>query len=273
MSCVFCEIVNKGLPATIVNENDSCIAFTPLEIEVDGHLVVIHKEHYSDLMDIPAETLSTLMKFVKETCNNIAERFGFSGFNLLHASGASAQQSVNHFHIHILPRKENDSIDAWPNLSGGTNIYIAEKKSRISLSPAKDDDFDFAFETKKQAMGPHIVQKWGWDDDVQKGFHSNYWNSKPWLIISINGEKAGTVSIEQKDDHIRFGEFYILDRFRNQGIGTQVLKEACEQADRNNLPIRLEYLKWNPVGSLYKRFGFKQISENEIHYFMERVPR
>jgi ribosomal protein S18 acetylase RimI-like enzyme len=52
-----------------------------------------------------------------------------------------------------------------------------------------------------------------------------------------------------------------------------VLSEFLKDCDRSNRAVQLEYLKWNPVGSLYKRHGFEVVSENKIHYFMVREPR
>ena len=48
---------------------------------------------------------------------------------------------------------------------------------------AKDSDYNFAFEIKKQAIGPHITSKWGWDEEFQLNIHHQRWNEKPWLII------------------------------------------------------------------------------------------
>jgi GNAT superfamily N-acetyltransferase len=88
------------------------------------------------------------------------------------------------------------------------------------------------------------------------------------------GEKAiGTVSIHDRSDFIRFGEFYLLSSFRKKGLGSMILSEFLKDCDRSNRAVQLEYLKWNPVGSLYKRHGFDVVSENEIHYFMVREPR
>jgi hypothetical protein len=52
-----------------------------------------------------------------------------------------------------------------------------------------------------------------------------------------------------------------------------ILRDFCLECDKSHRAARLEHLKWNPVGSLYKRHGFEVISENDIHYFMERMPR
>jgi len=142
----------------------------------------------------------------------------------------------------------------------------------ISLREAIPEDCDFAFKAKKQAMRATIESKWGWDDDFQLSLHEQRWGEKPWFIIEENGQAIGTVSLHHIDnDTLRFGEFYLLDSHRNKGIGTVVLKDILKDCDAKGLKVILEYLHWNPVGSLYKRHGFKVTSENDIHYFMERV--
>lgn len=123
MKCVFCEIADGKAQAHIVEENEDCIAIVPLDVEVDGHLIIVPKRHYEGIVDIPSDLLSSLMAFVKEVCLGLKDCRKFDGFNLLNASGLAAQQSVPHFHIHILPRNENDGINAWPELPGGRNIY------------------------------------------------------------------------------------------------------------------------------------------------------
>lgn len=123
MNCVFCEIAGGRALAHIVEETDDCIAIVPLDIQVDGHLLVLPKKHYNGIVDIPSEILDKLMKFVKQLCLDLKINRKFDGFNILNASGSAAQQSVPHFHIHILPRNESDGINAWPALPGGRNIY------------------------------------------------------------------------------------------------------------------------------------------------------
>lgn len=143
----------------------------------------------------------------------------------------------------------------------------------IVVTEATEKHFEFAFEAKKQAMGPHITAKWGWDEDYQLSVHKQRWSEKPWFVITVGGELAGTVSIHYLEEHVRFGEFYLLDKFRNRGIGTKILQKFVSECDRQCKKAVLEYLKWNRVGSLYKRNGFKIIRENDIHYFMCREPR
>jgi len=144
---------------------------------------------------------------------------------------------------------------------------------KISLRETEQEDYLFTYSVKKQALGSHIKAKWEWNEAYQQETHLKKWTEKPWLIIVVDGLDVGTVSIEYIENHIRFGEFYLLDQFRNRGIGTKVLMTLLDTADETSQEVFLEYLKWNPVGSLYKRCGFEIIDENDIHYFMKRIPQ
>jgi GNAT superfamily N-acetyltransferase len=142
----------------------------------------------------------------------------------------------------------------------------------ISLRPAEQSDFDFCFHAKREAMGPYICARWGWDNQFQLDVHRRRWSERPWSVICNGDEPIGTVSVEWTDTHLRIGEFYLLKEMQRKGIGTNVLQSILQEADVRGLPAKLEHLKWNPVGSLYKRHGFEVVEENEIHYFLIRKP-
>jgi GNAT superfamily N-acetyltransferase len=143
---------------------------------------------------------------------------------------------------------------------------------KVVPRPAQERDFDFAFEAKKDALGPHVSAKWGWNDDFQRQLHRQRWAEKPWQILLLGDRTIGTVSVDWRPTHMQFGEFYLLSEFRARGVGTTVLRGVLSQADLKGVETRLEYLKWNPVGSLYQRHGFRITSESEIHFFASRSP-
>lgn len=143
---------------------------------------------------------------------------------------------------------------------------------QFTLRPALDDDLAFAFDAKRNAMGAHIAARWGWDEKLQLEHHRSRWASKPWKIITLGTTPVGTVSINWEPTHMQFGEFYILDTYRNRGLGAQVLTNAVTEADQKRVETKLEYLKWNPVASLYARHGFKVVGESETHYYLARLP-
>lgn len=116
--CIFCKIINGEVPSMKVYEDEDTCAFMDIAADADGHLCVIPKAHCESILDCDEQTLMHLMNTVKKVSEHLTKNCGYSGINLLNASGKSAGQSVGHFHIHIIPRKENDGLDTWPKLPG-----------------------------------------------------------------------------------------------------------------------------------------------------------
>ena len=116
----------------IVFEDDSTLAFLDVAKDVDGHIVAIPKRHFKSILDCDSETLFAVMQTVKTVSKHLTDDCGYEGVNLLNASDESAGQSVPHFHIHMIPRKRGDGIDAWPRFNGAKEdleeIYKRVKK-------------------------------------------------------------------------------------------------------------------------------------------------
>ena len=116
--CIFCKIASGEIPCMKVYEDNFTLAFMDIAKDVDGHILVVPKKHFKNILDCDEETLYAVMKTVRTVSNHLTEQCGFDGVNLLNASDESAGQSVPHLHIHIIPRKRNDGIDAWPRFEG-----------------------------------------------------------------------------------------------------------------------------------------------------------
>ena len=116
--CIFCKIAAGEVPSRKIFEDEHTLAFLDIAGDVDGHILVIPKKHVKSILDCDGETLERVMGTVKTVAGNLVENCGYDGVNLLNASGESAGQSVPHFHIHIIPRKAGDGIDAWPKFEG-----------------------------------------------------------------------------------------------------------------------------------------------------------
>lgn len=136
MDCIFCKIVSGQVPCMKVYENENTLVFMDIAGDVDGHMVAVPKKHIENILDCDTEILNQLMLAVKKVSNHCVENCDFDGVNLLNASGKSAGQSVPHFHIHIIPRKENDEIDAWPKFDGAKE-ELSAVWSRINLIKKK----------------------------------------------------------------------------------------------------------------------------------------
>lgn len=117
-NCIFCKLVNGKAPLMKVYEDEYTLAFMDIAADVDGHICVIPKLHCESILDCDGETLSCLMNTVKKVSEHLTKNCGYEGVNLLNASGKAADQSVDHFHIHIIPRTFGDGLDTWPKLPG-----------------------------------------------------------------------------------------------------------------------------------------------------------
>ncbi len=112
-SCIFCKIIKGELEVKKVYETDSILAFIPKDQVSKGHTLVIPKEHYENIFEIPKKKLEEVMEASKILSKKLQEELKATGVNLLHASGKDAQQSVFHFHVHVVPRYPNDGLDLW----------------------------------------------------------------------------------------------------------------------------------------------------------------
>lgn len=131
-NCIFCKIIKGDIPSYKIYEDEYTYAFLDIANDVEGHTLVVPKKHVTNILDCDEETLAHLMNAVKKICNHYVDDLRYDGCNLLNASGQAAQQSVFHFHIHIIPRKNNDGVDAFPHFDG-TNKDLKEVCDFLTL--------------------------------------------------------------------------------------------------------------------------------------------
>ena len=106
--CIFCQIVEKKIPSQILFENDTNLAFLDIFPISKGHTIVIPKNHYNNLEDIPVIELADLYKVVKNISSIIYKKLKIDGYNILQNNFAAAGQVINHFHVHLIPRSRED---------------------------------------------------------------------------------------------------------------------------------------------------------------------
>lgn len=109
--CIFCEIIKGNIPCYKVYEDNDCIAFLDISQATIGHTLVVPKNHYKNILDIDDELSSKLFKVVSELSKKICKALNVENVNIVNNNGALAGQSVEHFHIHIIPRYENDGFN------------------------------------------------------------------------------------------------------------------------------------------------------------------
>ena len=129
-NCIFCKIVVGQMPCSKLLEDDDTLAFMDIYPANDGHCHVIAKEHYPTLFDIGDQTLAAVSRFRQQSRLGGQPGAIAGRIDLVQANGPGAQQSVAHFHIHVLPRKQGDDLKLnWGAKSADpkTIAPIAEK--------------------------------------------------------------------------------------------------------------------------------------------------
>jgi histidine triad (HIT) family protein len=108
--CLFCQIVAGEIPAQVVAQDERTLSFMDIYPGSRGHALVIPRRHARDLWEIAPEDLAAVIQAAQRLAVRVRERLGADGVNLINSSGAAAWQTVFHFHVHVLPRYENDPL-------------------------------------------------------------------------------------------------------------------------------------------------------------------
>ena len=114
VDCIFCKIVKGEIPSHKVYEDDATLAFLDINPISDGHTLVIPKQHFENLLDTSEEDVKAVAVSVKKIVKAAKEALNCDGINILQANFAASGQSVFHYHVHIVPRKEGDGLHLWP---------------------------------------------------------------------------------------------------------------------------------------------------------------
>ena len=109
--CLFCKIVSGDLPATVVDSDDRTVSFMDINPATKGHALVIPRDHAEDLLSISERDLCMTATAAQRIAKRMEETLQPDGFNLINACRAAAWQTVFHFHIHVVPRYEDDPLE------------------------------------------------------------------------------------------------------------------------------------------------------------------
>jgi histidine triad (HIT) family protein len=108
--CLFCRIVAGDLPATVIARDERTVAFMDINPATRGHALVVPVEHAVDLHAIDPDDLAAVTATAQRIAARARDALGAAGVNLLNSTGAAAWQTVFHFHLHVIPRYEDDPL-------------------------------------------------------------------------------------------------------------------------------------------------------------------
>ncbi len=106
--CIFCKIVRDEIPSKKIYENEKCLAFLDISPISRGHTIVIPKNHSLTIEDVLEDDFIAVFKVVKDLAVHIRKQLKCGGYNILQNNFKPAGQVIDHFHVHIIPRNEDD---------------------------------------------------------------------------------------------------------------------------------------------------------------------
>ena len=107
-NCIFCKIAAGLIPSKTIYEDDSFRVILDLGPATRGHALILPKDHYANLFELPDEKCAEVMKLAKKLGKQMKDKLNADGFNLVQNNGECAGQTVFHFHLHLIPRYEQD---------------------------------------------------------------------------------------------------------------------------------------------------------------------
>lgn len=114
--CIFCKIASGSIGASKVYEDDECMAFLDINPAFKGHVLIIPKDHIETLIGLSPERAGHLMKVTQRVAKALLKSRRCDGFNVLMNNRRAAGQEIDHAHMHVIPRFEDDNFSlGWPH--------------------------------------------------------------------------------------------------------------------------------------------------------------
>jgi histidine triad (HIT) family protein len=108
--CLFCGIVAGDVPAQIIDSDEHTVAFMDINPATRGHALVVPREHSKDLMDVSDEDLARTMAAARRLARRMDEVLEPDGYNILNSCRPAAWQTIFHYHLHVIPRYDDDPL-------------------------------------------------------------------------------------------------------------------------------------------------------------------
>jgi histidine triad (HIT) family protein len=114
-NCVFCRIVARQIPATVVHEDEHTLAFMDLGQVNPGHVLVAAKAHVENVFGLKEQQIAAISATMLRVARAIRDAFAPHGLSVYQANGSAAGQTIFHYHVHLVPRYDGDGMAlTWP---------------------------------------------------------------------------------------------------------------------------------------------------------------
>ena len=125
MACIFCKIVAGEAPCFRVHEDDLTITFMDIFPVKRGHTLIVPKDHYENLFETPPAVLARVIENSHRLAHTIRRVLEPDGIGVYQLNGAAAGQTVFHYHMHLIPRVEGDSLRIHSRVRGDDTDLLA----------------------------------------------------------------------------------------------------------------------------------------------------
>jgi ribosomal protein S18 acetylase RimI-like enzyme len=134
----------------------------------------------------------------------------------------------------------------------------------VMLRPAVPADGEFGFRLHEAAMGEYITAIWGWDEQVQRDFHTRGFRPDRWQIITVDGTDAGMIDVAYRPDAVYLSRIELLPAYQGRGIGGGLIRALIAEAARRGQPLELDVLAVNHrAHALYRRLGLREVPRSD----------
>ena len=131
-TCIFCKIAAGEIPSATIYEDADFRVILDIEPASKGHALILPKEHYANLYELPEELAAKAMVVAKKVITKMTEITGCAGYNVLQNNGVAAGQTVFHYHMHLIPRYEEDDVTITWKHGSVSDEWKAEVVTRMN---------------------------------------------------------------------------------------------------------------------------------------------
>lgn len=110
-NCIFCKIAAGEIPAATLYEDEDFRVIMDVSPASKGHALILPKEHYANVYELTDELAAKVYVLAKKMVTKLKDIVECDGYNILQNNGVAAGQTVFHFHMHLIPRYENDEVN------------------------------------------------------------------------------------------------------------------------------------------------------------------
>lgn len=132
--CIFCKILNGDIPSATIYEDEEFKAILDRFPANEGHVLILPKEHSANIFEIDPQLAGRLFTLATKIAREMKHTLGFEHMNVMQNNGTVAGQTVYHFHLHLIPRYDNDGITIAYQPMDLTDAQISDMRKKLELS-------------------------------------------------------------------------------------------------------------------------------------------